>query len=197
MTSLLLGASASGIAWAAGASPLWTAVIGGGLAVLIWFGARAWDWITDLVDALTRPASKSAAPHPNCGAAPTKENTMTERPYTESGLRAVAARVHETSARDSDHRVSSAVKRQWGAQLDADQLDEAGDALITVLDRTADTSRWAVDLGNDGLKPHPSALDAGDGPRFRVHFAFAPDMSDDDRADIVGQFAAFMTHGLT
>jgi hypothetical protein len=122
---------------------------------------------------------------------------MTDRPYTDSGLRALAARVHEVSARDSDHRVNNAIKRQWGEQLDIDQTDEAGDALITVLDRAANTSRWAVDLGNDGLEPHGRALDSGDGPRFRVHFAFAADMTDEDRADLIDQFAAFMTHGLT
>ena len=122
---------------------------------------------------------------------------MTSTPYTDNDLRTLATRVLEAAARDSDDRINSAVKRQWGAQLDIDQLDEAGDALISVLDRAANTARWAVDLGADGLKPHGRALDAGDGPRFRVHFAFAADMDDDDRADLIDQFAAFMTYGLT
>lgn len=52
-TGLLLGASSAGIAWAAGASPLWTAVIGAGIALVVWFGARAIDWIADLIDDLT------------------------------------------------------------------------------------------------------------------------------------------------
>jgi hypothetical protein len=123
--------------------------------------------------------------------------TPAERPYTDADLRTLAVRVHEAAARDSDDRVNGAVKRKWGAQLDVDQLDEAGDELITVLDRAANTSRWAVNLGSDGLEPHGRALDAGDGPRFRVHFAFAKDMSDDDRNDLISQFAAFMVHGLT
>jgi hypothetical protein len=49
---LLLGASASGIAWAAGASPVSTAVIGGAVALLVWFGGRAVDFIADVIDDL-------------------------------------------------------------------------------------------------------------------------------------------------
>ncbi|MCX5253553.1 hypothetical protein OOK27_05120 [Streptomyces canus] len=37
-TGLLLGASASGIAYAVGASPLWTFLVGLVVAVLVWFG---------------------------------------------------------------------------------------------------------------------------------------------------------------
>ncbi|MFM9635897.1 hypothetical protein [Streptomyces turgidiscabies] len=121
---------------------------------------------------------------------------MTALPYTDADLRALASQVHEAAARDSDDRVNGAVKRKWGARLDIDQLDEAGDALITVLDRAANTSQWAINLGVDGLEPHGRALDAGEGPRFRVHFAFAADMSADGRADLIDQFAAFMVHGL-
>lgn len=43
MTGLLLGAASSGIAYAAGASPLWTGLIGLTVAVLVWFG----DFILD------------------------------------------------------------------------------------------------------------------------------------------------------
>jgi hypothetical protein len=38
MTGLLLGSASTGIAWAAGASPLWTGLIGLTVAVLVWFG---------------------------------------------------------------------------------------------------------------------------------------------------------------
>lgn len=37
-TGLLLGAASSGIAYAAGATPYWTAGIGALVAVLVWFG---------------------------------------------------------------------------------------------------------------------------------------------------------------
>lgn len=38
MTGLLLGSAGSGIAYAAGASPYWTAGVGVIVAVLVWFG---------------------------------------------------------------------------------------------------------------------------------------------------------------
>lgn len=47
---LLLGATCSGIAYAAGASPLWTGLVGLAVAALIWFGKRAVEAITDTVD---------------------------------------------------------------------------------------------------------------------------------------------------
>jgi hypothetical protein len=53
LPGLLLGASATGITWAAGASPLWTAVLGAGTALVVWFGPPAVDWIADLIDDLT------------------------------------------------------------------------------------------------------------------------------------------------
>lgn len=38
MTGLLLGSASSGIAYAAGASPYWTAGVGVIVAALVWFG---------------------------------------------------------------------------------------------------------------------------------------------------------------
>ena len=38
MAGLLIGASSSGVAYACGASPLWTGLIGLAVAVLVWFG---------------------------------------------------------------------------------------------------------------------------------------------------------------
>lgn len=120
---------------------------------------------------------------------------MTDRPYTDTDLRALAARLHARAARDTDDRIRPAAKREWSS-LDADLIDEACDELVGLLDKTADLSRWSVDLGADGLQPDPRALDAGD-RRLRLHFAFAPDTTESDRADLIAQFAAFMTHGLT
>ncbi len=104
---------------------------------------------------------------------------MTDRPYTDDDLRTEAARLHARAARDTDGKIRQAVQRRWGSQLDVDQLDEAGDALVDVLDRAADTSRWAVDLGADGLTPaeHSITVDP-EQPRVRVLFAFAPEMSE-------------------
>lgn len=49
---LLLGSASSGIAYACGASPLWTGLIGAAVALVVWFGARAVDFIGDVVDDL-------------------------------------------------------------------------------------------------------------------------------------------------
>ena len=36
MTGLLLGSASAGIAWAAGASPVWAGLVGVAVAVLVW-----------------------------------------------------------------------------------------------------------------------------------------------------------------
>jgi hypothetical protein len=50
---LLMGASASGIAYAARATPVWTVAAGISMALLVWFGPPAIEWIADLIDDLT------------------------------------------------------------------------------------------------------------------------------------------------
>lgn len=51
-TGLLFGASASGIAYAADASPLWTWGIGLAVALVIWFAEKAVEVIEDVIDDL-------------------------------------------------------------------------------------------------------------------------------------------------
>ncbi|WP_075737493.1 hypothetical protein [Streptomyces acidiscabies] len=144
---------------------------------------------------------------------------MTDQPYTDADLRAEAARQHATLTEDPDfmgvgeqmegryvhYEVIDAEHGdlmpppgtpRWD-ELGEDEFETAQRKIHDLIDGAADVSEWAVNLGADGLEPEDHALDAGDGPRFRVHFAFAPDMSADDRADLIGQFAAFMTSGLT
>lgn len=75
---------------------------------------------------------------------------MTERPYTDDDLRAVAAQLHAGAARDTDDRIRPTVQRKWSS-LDADQIDEACDDLVSLLDSAADTSEWAINLGAAGL----------------------------------------------
>jgi hypothetical protein len=109
-------------------------------------------------------------------------------PYTDEDLRAEAARLHARAARDTDGKIYQAVQRRWGSQLDVDQLDETGDALLEVLDRAADTSRWAVDLGADQLQPGTRAIDIGwnNGPLMaRIHISYAANMPDDEREQLV------------
>ena len=143
----------------------------------------------------------------------------TATPYTDEDLRHEAARQLLLSVEDPDFMgigermdgtpIPSTVvdlepetgeplemSRAW-SHLPREDFDAAQRSIDELLTCAADTSDWAINLGADGLEPHGRALDAGDGPRFRVHFAFAKDMSDDDRNDLISQFAAFMIHGLT
>lgn len=46
---LLLGSTSSGIAYACGATPLWTALIGAAVALVVWFGKHAVDFIGDVL----------------------------------------------------------------------------------------------------------------------------------------------------
>ncbi|MEV0556288.1 hypothetical protein AB0I27_22900 [Streptomyces sp. NPDC050597] len=112
---------------------------------------------------------------------------MTDQPYTDADLRAVAARLHAGAARDADERIRPAVQRQWGADLDIDQIDEACDEVTSILDRTANTSEWAINLGADGLEPSSDVinLDNPHGPFVRLHFAFHPDMAEEARQRFV------------
>ena len=130
---------------------------------------------------------------------------MTDRPYTDGDLRAEAARQHKNATEDPEfsgigeqmegHKIPSRGDFQWD-QLGDHDFDTAMRAIDDLLSDAADVSEWAINLGADQLEPHAHALDLGD-RRVRVHFAFAPDMSDDDRNDLISQFAAFMTYGLT
>ncbi|MFI2354751.1 hypothetical protein ACH5AG_08690 [Streptomyces anulatus] len=133
---------------------------------------------------------------------------MTEKPYTDEDLRAEAARqladaelpdleTVSEQMRNSDIASRSHWSRDaWWHSLSNADRETAQTAIHGLIEGAADVSKWAVNLGADGLEPDSRALDAGE-RRVRVHLAFAPDISADDRADLIGQFAAFMTHGLT
>lgn len=49
---LLLGSTCSGIAYACGASPLWTGLVGGAVALAVWCGARLKDFAEGVADAV-------------------------------------------------------------------------------------------------------------------------------------------------
>lgn len=138
---------------------------------------------------------------------------MSETPYTENDLRTEAARQHAELTEDPDftgtgERMSDSPAHAdgrsdttWSRLLDpegdySDAYSEAQQKVHDLITGAADVSEWAVNLGADGLEPDDHALDAGKN-RVRVHFAFAPDISDADRADIVDQFAKFMTTDLS
>lgn len=121
---------------------------------------------------------------------------MTDQPYTTADLLAEAARQHKAATEDPDfsgigeqmegHKIPSRDDFQWD-QLDEDDYDKAMRAIDDLLGKAADVSRWAVDLGADGLEPdeHQFTLKAGETPFIRVHFAFAPDLSDEGRTAFV------------
>ncbi|MFE5681695.1 hypothetical protein [Streptomyces sp. NPDC056512] len=112
---------------------------------------------------------------------------MTDRPYTDDDLRALAATLHSRAAAKTDIAIRPAVESKWGDQLDDEAYDEASDQIVRILDRAADTSAWAVHLGADALKPsteHEITIDAGR-PIARIHFAFEPDMPEDMRTGLV------------
>lgn len=142
---------------------------------------------------------------------------MTDRPYTDDDLRAEAARQHATLAEDPDYmgvgeQMDDRFVRyevvdpehgdlmpppgtpRWN-ELGEHEFDVAQNQIHDLINGAADVSEWAVNLGADGLEPDEHVVTAGEN-RVRVHFAFAADMSDDDRADIVSQFAAFVIAGL-
>lgn len=76
--------------------------------------------------------------------------------------------------------------RSWD-QLDEDSWDTAQRGIDKLINGAVDLSDWAVNLGADGLDPeeHQFTLNAGPKPIIRVHFAFAPEMSDDARGAFV------------
>ncbi|WP_372352666.1 hypothetical protein [Streptomyces sp. KL116D] len=70
---------------------------------------------------------------------------------------------------------------------DSEAFGEAQRKIHDLIQGAADTSRWAVHLGADGLVPsteHEITLNAGR-PIARIHFAFEPDMPEDMRTDLV------------
>ncbi|MFD3310095.1 hypothetical protein [Streptomyces sp. NPDC058694] len=121
---------------------------------------------------------------------------MTEQPYTTADLLAEAARQHKAATEDPDfpgigeqmegHKIPSRGDFQWD-QLNRDDFDTAQFAIDDLLGKAADVSRWAIDLGADALEPeeHQFTLSAGERPIIRVHFGFAPGLSDEARAAFV------------
>lgn len=131
---------------------------------------------------------------------------MTDHAYTSDDLRFEAAKQHYTATTDPDfmgigeQMDGSPIEstfydaagqrhgngRVWN-QLDAADFGAAQDAIGDLIGNAADVSEWAINLGADGLEPeeHQFTLNAGPKPIIRVHFAFAPEMSDDARGAFV------------
>jgi hypothetical protein len=121
---------------------------------------------------------------------------VTNRPYTDTDLRAEAARQHATLIEDPDfmgvgeQMQDQEVTPDGGVAWDdfRDETFEAAQRSIhDLIASAANVSEWAVNLGADGLEPLPEQLSAqtDNGPWFRLHFAVRPDMPDDMRRALV------------
>lgn len=145
---------------------------------------------------------------------------MTDLPYTDADLRAEAARQLAITVEDPDFVGIS--ERMDGAFIDSavidpdpeqgtepvtgttwDQLsredfDGAQRAIDDLVSGAADVSDWAVNLGADGLEPdeHQLGFSAGTTPIVRIHFAFAPGLSDDARNALVQGIGEAAAHEM-
>lgn len=121
---------------------------------------------------------------------------MTDRPYTDDDLRAEAARQHATLTEDpdfmgvgeqmQDQEVTPGGGVAWDDFRD-ETFDAAQRSIHDLINGAADVSQWAINLGADGLEPdeHQFTLSAREQPIIRVHFGFAPKLSDEARAAFV------------
>lgn len=124
-----------------------------------------------------------------------QEQQTADRPYTDADLRAEAARQHAGLTEDPDfmgvgeQMQGQEVTPDGGVAWD-DFRDETFEAarrsIHDLIAKAADTSRWAVDLGADGLEPHDRTLTSGgEQTGFRVHFAFNPGLTDSQRNAVI------------
>ncbi|WP_329330828.1 hypothetical protein OIU81_03225 [Streptomyces sp. NBC_01454] len=141
---------------------------------------------------------------------------MPDKPYTDNDLRAEAARQHAAltgypefmcvGEQMADGIVESTQEdgapRNWDSVLrlnadDYEQFDAAQRQVHDLITRAADLSKWAVNLGADGLDPVTGNLNIKDSvgeDRVRIHFAFAPDMDQATRREIVDRIADAIRH---
>ncbi|MEV5082887.1 hypothetical protein AB0K74_30065 [Streptomyces sp. NPDC056159] len=87
----------------------------------------------------------------------------------------------------------------------AEPVAQSGEAYNTVqrkihalINGAADVSKWAVDLGADGLEPedHTLTVDGDDTPLVRLHCAFSPDIDDRARIAFMTRLASVMANAL-
>lgn len=96
------------------------------------------------------------------------------------------------------HREDDGSGHTWGDLLDEDGLGEVSAKVHALIETTADVTRWAVDLGADGLEPsyHVLNLDGDDKPIVRLHMAFDPEMPERDRQRFGLALAQVMANAL-
>jgi hypothetical protein len=136
---------------------------------------------------------------------------MNDRPYTDEDLRTEAARIHRQFTAEPDEGLVGEVMesghvpsvetsgdgsaRTWPELLEPDgeetpEYAQAQRAVTDLIRRAADLSEWAINLGADGLEPTGHTFQLGakgpndddpDQPFVRLHFAFSPDATDEER----------------
>ncbi|WP_411095930.1 hypothetical protein [Streptomyces sp. 020-2-3H-GM] len=129
---------------------------------------------------------------------------MPEKPYTDEDLRAEAAsclqalscpptpddirRSLPETYIDSHRTENSGREATWGDVLANEGLGVAVGEIHSLVEGAADVSKWAVNLGADGLEPVGLNLNitnsAGE-DRVRLHFAFASDMDKATRNEVI------------
>jgi len=143
---------------------------------------------------------------------------MADRLYTDDDLRAEAARQlsahgpgmspEQAYAAMLDARIESTSDTDgptWSEALGAPELSTPASAIHALINGAADTSEWAVNLGADGLQPDGHTLQLGakgpaaedpDQPFVRLHFAFHPDATADERDRFVMELSKAVLHNL-
>ncbi|WP_432041452.1 hypothetical protein [Streptomyces cadmiisoli] len=137
---------------------------------------------------------------------------MSDQPYTDDDLRAEAARQHAVLTENPDYMgvgeqmegesIPSTIvdlepetseplemSRAWSHLGDHD-FEAAQRKIHNLINSAADVSKWAINLGADGLEPDGHTFQIGakgpddddpDRPFVRMHFAFHPDATANER----------------
>ncbi|WP_112469438.1 hypothetical protein [Streptomyces triticisoli] len=142
---------------------------------------------------------------------------MTTTPYTDEDLRVEAACQHATLTEDPDFMgvgeqmdddIVASTENEDGGKTWSELLPfetDSGKAYNAVqrkihalINGAADLSKWAVDLGADGLEPenHTLTVDGDGKPLVRLHCAFSPDLDDRARIAFMSGLARVMSNGL-
>jgi hypothetical protein len=133
---------------------------------------------------------------------------MTETPYTDDDLRNEAALclfALSTSPTVADilrwlpgayvdsHREEDRSGRTWGDLLDNTGLAEVARRIHGLIGEAgnavgaANSARWLVGLGADGLEADPRTVEITEGTHIgvRIHFAFDPDLPAEIREQVI------------
>ncbi|MEV8477859.1 hypothetical protein [Streptomyces sp. NPDC051173] len=137
---------------------------------------------------------------------------MTGHPYTIEDLRTEAASQHAELAKNPgfmgvgesmDLDIVASTEpgggRTWFELLpEHSEYNTAQEKIHGLVDGAADISRWAVDLGADGLVPEAAAVtySSKGKPVVRLHLAFHPDTAPAHRAVLMAQLTQVMALAL-